>query len=97
MRENHNVPNSLIFNMDETQVGGTYDRGKIAGMRGGPKPCTPISEEHEHVTLVLTINMFGQYLTPLAIYPLKTVPDLGTELPNFFNISGSDKGWINKL
>jgi hypothetical protein len=92
--ETNNIPPSLIWNTDETQLGGTNDRKKVAVKKGGGKPCKRTSEEEEHVTLVPFVNAIGDRLTTTAIFPLKTLPPLSEHVLESFNITGSANGWI---
>jgi hypothetical protein len=84
----------LIWNTDETQLGGTNDRRKVAAKKGDGKPCKEMSDEEEHVTLVPFVNAVGDKLTTTAIFPLKTLPPLTDEVLASFNFCGSSNGWI---
>ena len=50
----------------------------------------------EHITLGLWTSAAGQWLTPLAIFPLKTVPPLAQSVLDHFHIAGQPAGWIDK-
>jgi hypothetical protein len=89
-----NIPPQLIWNTDETQLGGSNDRKKQATKKGDGKPCKKQSEEEEHITLVPWVNAVGDSLSTTAIFPLKTIPALSDQVMESFNISGSSKGWI---
>jgi hypothetical protein len=85
----------LLFNFDETKEGGEASKYKVAKINGDSKPSIIIPKNEEHITLVLLCSATGESFTPLAIFPLKTVPVLDDEIYESFLISGSESGWIN--
>jgi hypothetical protein len=91
----YQIPLSLRFNLDETWLDETPDNHKSVGYKSGPKPLVPAPPSvAEHVTLVPIINAEGDDFTPTAILPLKTVPALCSKVKKYFNLAGSNDGWM---
>jgi len=49
----------------------------------------------EHVTILLFTSAAGEWIKPLAIFPLKTLPEFAPQVYEDFNISGQESGWID--
>ena len=91
----HFTPN-LIFNFDETALDFSAPKLKVISRAGGKRPFVEVAEKGEHISFGLCISASGQPLRPLLILPLKQLPLLSSEVLNFYAISGSETGFINK-
>lgn len=94
MKEEH-FPPQLLFNMDETMVDPSLPHLKVITSPYSPQPVVPVETKSEHISFVMCITASGQYIRPLCILPLKTLPPLQTEVQNFFYISGQNSGFIS--
>lgn len=86
----------LLFNFDETKVGGEEDHRKAAHIKGTAKPSRTVKKPGEHITLILFCNANGDRLKPLLIFALKTDPPLSDINKAHFNRAGSLTGFINQ-
>ncbi len=68
---------------------------KVVIFKDEPSPITTEPGKLEHITLLLTIPIKGDPIKPLVIFPLKTLPPLHEEIMSYYDITGSNKGWIN--
>lgn len=94
----HLIPVCLRFNLDETWLNDLPDHHKSAGFKGGPRPVIVYPPAiAEHITLVPCVNGAGESFDTTAIVPLKTLPPLIDEVKEYFNITGSNDGWMNSL
>lgn len=84
----------LIINIDETVIQIGKDKTKVLCFNEEPPPTRTIPPLLEHITIVFAITAWGEYITPLVILPLKTLPDLSNDISENYDITGSDKGWI---
>jgi hypothetical protein len=84
----------LIFNTDETQARKLEDHRRLACRRKEGSPVKEGTEPEEHRTLVLFVSADGESLKPAIIFPLRTAPPLSRPNQQYFDIAGSDSGWI---
>jgi hypothetical protein len=68
---------------------------KIVCEKGGARSVALEQKMTEHTTLLLFVSAAGGWLKPLAICPLKTLPEFAASVYEDFNISGQENGWID--
>lgn len=95
IKEN-NIPASFIFNFDETMLDPSHRRVKVISRAKRPHPFIVTATKGEHINFGLCISADGSCLRPLCILPLSNLPDLPTEVTNYFAISGQATGFINQ-
>jgi hypothetical protein len=76
-------------------LNGGKSKKKLACEKGGPRSIALEQKMTEHVTLLLFISAAAAWMKPLAIFPLKTLPEFAPTVYEDFNISGQENGWIN--
>lgn len=68
---------------------------KVLVFKDEPNPVVAEATKLDHMTLLLGIPIKGRYLKPLLILPRLTMPPLPDDILSFYDISGTDSGWIN--
>lgn len=74
---------------------GGKSKKKQMCVKSGQPPIALDQKMGEHITLLLFVSAEGEWLKPLAIFPLKTLPEFAPSVYEDFNISGQDSGWID--
>ena len=85
---------NYIWNCDETMNSLADNKYKVVCRANEGKPCEKKVNFDEHITLLLSISASGLITKPLAIFPLKTCPNLSEDVIKNFNIVGQHNGWI---
>jgi hypothetical protein len=95
-RTNLNFKANFVINIDETMINVGHNTKKVLVFHDEPSPVKAEAGKLEHVTLLFAVTAGGLFMKPLAILPLKTLPnDFPISLYNDFDISGNESGWIN--
>ncbi len=94
LRLEHKFLPNLIFNIDETMIDVTTIPQKVIIFKDDQHPVATEEKKSEHITLLLSLPVVGDPLRPLAILPLKTMPDLNEDITKYFDITGQPTGWI---
>ena len=95
-RTEWNFKPNFIINFDETMINVGHNTNKVLVFHDEPNPIKAEIGKLEHITLLFTVTAGGMYMKPLAILPLKTMPNnFPNSIYNDFDISGNDSGWIN--
>jgi len=93
--DEHNIKTKYIWNCDETMLDGGKSRKKLVCEKQGNEAVAIEQNMSEHITLLLFTSAAGEWIKPLAIFPLKTLPEFAPSVYIDFNISGQENGWIN--
>lgn len=67
---------------------------KVAVFHNQPNPVVFDNGKLEHITLLFCVSAASVFMKPLAILPLKCMPDLPEDIMSNFDITGNDSGWI---
>jgi len=94
LEEHHFLP-KYIWNCDETMLDGGKSHKKLLCERNGPAEISLEAPVGEHITLLLFTSAAGEWIKPLAIFPLKTLPEFSPQVYEDNNISGQENGWID--
>src|SRR5271163_2709452 len=86
---------ALIYNMDEIMLDASEHKIKVISCASSGHPYTEEEAKLKHITLGLYISALGGYVRPLAILPVKTLPQLDAQVQGFFSISGQPNGFID--
>lgn len=88
----------FVFNADETML---QQSGKkvVIVPKTVKRPLIKMEENSEHVTIMSCIAANGDSMTPLFIFPLKTLPKELDDLiaAEKLTISGHPEGWIDRI
>jgi len=74
---------------------GGKSRKKLVSEKDGSAEIAIEEPFMEHVTILLFTSAAGEWIKPLAIFPLKTLPEFAPQVYEDFNISGQESGWID--
>jgi hypothetical protein len=85
----------LIFNMDETMLDASGHKVKVISRASSGRPYTPEEAKLKHISLGLCVSAAGGFVRPLAILPVKTLPQLDDQVQAFYSISGQPNGFID--
>lgn len=94
MVKTYNIPPELIFNTDETALDGVSRMKKALEQSDGKRPLDTVPKKEEHDTFLFFVSAAGETLSPLIIFPLKTVPPLSDNVVGKCNMAGSNTGFI---
>lgn len=93
--DSHTIKAKNIWNCDETMLDGGKSKKKAMCEKHGRSAIRLEQNFGEHITLLFFVSAEGEWLKPLAIFPLKTLPEFATSVYEDFNISGQESGWID--
>jgi hypothetical protein len=93
--DTHKIKSRNIWNCDETMLDGGKSKKKTMCEKFGQPTIALEQKIGEHITLLLFVSAEGDWLKPLAIFPLKTLPEFAQSVYDDFNISGQENGWID--
>src|SRR5271163_4339189 len=88
---------ALIYNMDETMLDASGHKVKVISCASSGRPYTEKEVKLKHITLGLCISTSGRYVCPLAILPVKTLPQLNAQVQGFFSIFGQPNNFIDNF
>mmetsp|Transcript_28874 Transcript_28874/g.39664 ORF Transcript_28874/g.39664 Transcript_28874/m.39664 type:complete len:197 (-) Transcript_28874:395-985(-) len=91
----HIIKTKYIWNCDETMLDGGKSMKKPMCEKSGLPTVALEQKLGEHITLLLFVSAEGEWLKPLAIFPLKTLPEFAPSVYEDFNTSGQENGWID--
>ena len=95
IKQANEIPDSLIFNCDETMIASLENKLKVITKKNSVRPVNSfLSKAREHVTLLLGSSASGEKLPHLLLFPLVNVPPLDDVILNNFSMAGSAKGWM---
>ena len=80
LRTKNNFQPENIYNIDETMINLSPNRQKVVVFHDQPDPVIYENGKLEHITLLFAISAAGRFMKPLAILPLKTMPDLPKDI-----------------
>jgi hypothetical protein len=86
---------ALIFNMDETMLDASGHKVKVFSRANSGHPYTKEKTKLKHITLGLCISASRGYVHSLAILPVKTLPQLNTQVQGFFSISSQPNDFVD--
>ena len=70
-------PDCLLFNMDETMLSANPNHPeKVLVLHRSRAPAVEKPMASDHITIAHCVSASGEYLSPLLILKLKSMPDL---------------------
>eukprot|EP00597_Dinobryon_sp_UTEXLB2267_P001265 CAMPEP_0170079116 /NCGR_PEP_ID=MMETSP0019_2-20121128/15583_1 /TAXON_ID=98059 /ORGANISM="Dinobryon sp., Strain UTEXLB2267" /LENGTH=273 /DNA_ID=CAMNT_0010292423 /DNA_START=966 /DNA_END=1788 /DNA_ORIENTATION=+ len=84
----HIIKTKYIWNCDETMLDGGKSMKKPMCEKSGLPTVALEQKLGEHITLLLFVSAEGEWLKPLAIFPLKTLPEFAPSVYEDFNPQG---------
>ena len=92
----HQFLPDLMYNCDETMIHAKSKRTKVFTVKNGRRPIRiKVEKAFEHITIFICVSATGESLSPVAIFPRKTLPELDPEVESYFTIALQQNGWID--